>query len=595
MSFAQDADVTVVLDEKFDAFTEGTVDAPAAQDITSYSSTRRLSNILTGWSGSKVYEAGGALMIADGGNVRTTYLNTSTNSGNVRITFNVKMRDSYGGIAKVSMGYSFTENIMLNDDQWHTVTVFTDKGSSSSYCKIEPYLSMSGIIIDNLKVETSDAFVAAPKANQPTTATSTYFYATWSRVTGATAYLLDVYTKNGDTKEYLLKDKEVTLTSNKVEGLEAGKTYYYTVRAKRGEYISDYSNEIEVVEVITSVDAPKALDATNITANGFTANWEAVADAVKYEVMLSKIETAVETTEKRILDEDFSKVTRGTLSAIEFGDKLQEYLDASTKVPGWYGVNHCYAAGYMGLSPFGGQGTITTPAIDLSANNGAGTLTISMAENSYGTYYAGAEITISLYNGNEETAAETKTITLEENFKEYVVEFTKGTAESYIEIAYGGSNKMFIDYMYVTTTLNAGDKYSSLVETKEVEGDKTSADFNVAFDETTSYSYCVKTYIRTVVSGEIGLLGSEASAPVEVKYVSTAIGGVSAGNEGVTLRTADGGIVVTLDSDMAINVYGIGGQLVKSICGTKGANSISLAKGVAIVRVGNKSYKVVIR
>ena len=33
----------------------------------------------------------------------------------------------------------------------------------------------------------------------------------------------------------------------------------------------------------------------------------------------------------------------------------------------------------------------------------------------------------------------------------------------------------------------------------------------------------------------------------------------------------------------------------KSVRGVKGANSISLAPGVAIVKAGNKSYKVVIR
>jgi len=595
MSFAQDPEVTVVLDEKFDAFTEGTVDAPATQDITSYSSDRRLSTILTGWSGSKVYEAGGALMIADGGNVRTTYLNTSTNGGNVRITFDVKMRDSYGGAVKVQLGYSFSTNVMAADDQWHTVTLFTDKGSSSTYCKIEPFLSASGIIIDNLKVETSEAFVAAPVANQPTMATSTYFYATWGRVTGATAYLLDVYTKNGGTKEYLLKDDEVTLTSKRVEGLEEGKTYYYTVRTKKGEYISDYSNEIEVVEVITSVAAPKPLAATNITAEGFTANWEAVAKAEKYDVMLSKIEDITETMDKRILDEDFSKVTRGTLKYAELGDKLQEYLDASTILPGWYGVNHCYAAGYMGISPFNSKGSITTPALNLTAGGGKCTLTINMTESSFGNYYEGAEVTISLFNGDAETADEIKTVTLEKDFKDYVVEFTKGTAESYIEVAYSGNNKLFIDYMYVTTTLNAGDKYTSLIETREVEGDKTSCDFAVALDGTTSYSYQVRAYIRTVVSGEIGLLGSDASEAVEVKLTGTGIGNAAADNGGVTLRTVEGGVVITLDSEMPVSIYTIGGRLTSSFRGVRGANSVRIAKGAAIVRVGGKSYKVVIR
>lgn len=600
MSFAQDADVTVLLDEKFDAFTEGTVDAPATTDISTPSYSGKLATTLSGWKGSKVYEAGGSLMIGDGGNIETARLSGYSYGKTIKITMDVKSRASYGGIVTVSMGSSYSSYINhqeeLSDDQWHTITIYSASASGTYGLKISPLLILEGMLIDNLKVEMSDKFVAPPTAKQPEIATATSFTATWDRISGVTSYLLDVYTKAEGTgeKTYLLKDEEVTTTSKRVEGLEEGKTYYYTVRAKKGDNISDYSNEIEVVEVITSVDAPRGLAATNITANGFTANWEAVAKAAKYEVMLFKAETMAEATEKKILDEDFSKVTVGSLTSIEYG-KTQEYLDAYTTVPGWYGVAHCFAAGYMGIYPYSGAGTITTPALDLSANKGAGKLTINMAEGSFGTYYEGAVVTISLYNGNEETAAETQTVTLEKDFKEYTVEFTKGTAESYIEISYSGSNKLFIDYMNVTTTLNAGDKYTSLVETREVEGNNTSADFSVAFDENTTYSYQVIAYVRTVVNGEIDLLGSAASEPVEVKYVPTGVNGITNNGEGTSLRVTDGGVVVVLDSPAAINVYGMGGQMMKSVHGVKGANSISLAPGVAIVKAGNKSYKVVIR
>lgn len=600
MSFAQDADVTVLLDEKFDAFTEGTVDAPATTDISTPSYSGKLATTLSGWKGSKVYEAGGSLMIGDGGNIETARLSGYSYGKTIKITMDVKSRASYGGIVTVSMGSSYSQYIShqeeLSDDKWHTITIYSASASSTYGLKISPLFIMEGMLIDNLKVEMSDKFVTPPTAKQPEIATATSFTATWDRISGVTSYLLDVYTKAEGTgeKTYLLKDEEVTTTSKRVEGLEEGKTYYYTVRAKKGDNISDYSNEIEVVEVITSVDAPRGLAATNITANGFTANWEAVAKAAKYEVMLFKAETMAEATEKKILDEDFSKVTVGSLTSIEYG-KTQEYLDAYTTVPGWYGVAHCFAAGYMGIYPYSGAGTITTPALDLSANKGAGKLTINMAEGSFGTYYEGAVVTISLYNGNEEKAAETQTVTLEKDFKEYTVEFTKGTAESYIEISYSGSNKLFIDYMNVTTTLNAGDKYTSLVETREVEGNNTSADFSVAFDENTTYSYQVIAYVRTVVNGEIDLLGSAASEPVEVKYVPTGVNGITNNGEGTSLRVTDGGVVVVLDSPAAINVYGMGGQMMKSVRGVKGANSISLAPGVAIVKAGNKSYKVVIR
>lgn len=600
ISFAQGTDVTVLLEENFDVFTEGTADEPATTDISTPAYTGKLPTTLSGWKGSKVYEAGGSLMIGDGGNIETARLSGYSYGKTIKITLDIKSRSSYGGVATLSMGSAYSPYIshqeILSDDQWHTITVYAASASGSYGLKISPLLIADGLLIDNLKIEMSENFVAPPTAKQPGTATATSFTATWDRVSGATGYLLDVYTKAEGTgeKEYLLKDKEVAYTSQSVDGLTEGKTYYYTVRAKKGDNISDYSNEIEVVEVITSVDAPKATEATNVTLGGFTANWEAVAKAAKYNVMLFKTETMAETTEKKILDEDFSGVTQGSLTGVEFGN-TSEYLDAYTTVPGWYGVAHCFAAGYIGIAPFSGAGSITTPALDLSANNGAGKLTINMAEGNFGTYYAGTVVTISLYNGNGETAAETKTVTLEEGFKEYTLDFTKGTDKSYIEVSYNGSKKLFIDYMNVTTTLNAGDKYTSLIETREVEGGKTSTDFTVAIDQNTSYSYQVTAYVRTVVNGEIDLLGSAASNAVEVTIESTGINDAISSSNGTSLRITDGGVVVTLNGPAAINVYGMGGQMMKSVRGVKGENSISLAPGAAIVKAGGKAYKVVIR
>lgn len=205
MSFAQDADVMVLLDEKFDAFTEGTVDAPATTDISTPSYSSKLGQTLTSWKGSKVYEAGGALMIGDGGNIETARLSGYSYGKTIKITMDVKSRASYGGIVTVSMGSSYSQYIShqeeLSDDKWHTITIYSASASSTYGLKISPLFIMEGMLIDNLKVEMSDKFVTPPTAKQPEIATATSFTATWDRVSGVTSYLLDVYTKAEGTGE----------------------------------------------------------------------------------------------------------------------------------------------------------------------------------------------------------------------------------------------------------------------------------------------------------------------------------------------------------------------------------------------------------
>lgn len=197
------ADVTVVLQQNFAAFTGGSEDAPANVDISSALGGNKLRNTLAGWTGKSVYEAGGKLEIADGGNLQTASFNARANSGIVKITARVRMMAETGGIVKLSFGYSKTQQTIITDREWHDVVFITDGGGGYSYVKVEPYLTFPGILIDEIKVEQSADFFPVPDPNQPSNANGTSFTATWSRVSGATGYLLDVYSKNGQEKEYV--------------------------------------------------------------------------------------------------------------------------------------------------------------------------------------------------------------------------------------------------------------------------------------------------------------------------------------------------------------------------------------------------------
>lgn len=589
---AASADITVVLDQNFDAFTEGSEQAPATVDISSYSSGK-LRTTLPGWTGQYVYEAGGCLKIGASGNLRTANTDMSSNGGNLRITFKVKTLDDVGAI-DVQLGYNSAKTFYLYDDQWTEIEYITTGGRSTSYLTFKPNFVVNGILIDDLKVETSESFLAAPEVNQPTQADGISFTALWKSVTGATGYLLNVYTKDGDTRIYTLQDHSVTGTSYAVTDLDATKTYFYTVRAVKDDIISAESEEVQVVKNITSLDAPVALDATAVTENGFTAHWQAVPDATRYEVNVTKREILDGDAVVNIIDEDFSKVTSGSITSVSY-PSTQEYLDAYTQQPGWYGYAHCLASGYMGLAPFGSAATITTPALNLSNNNGNFEIKVNMVSRNYSGPVDGDTVMVHIYNGDE--LVESTKVTLNGDFADYTVTSGKGSENTCIQLSYlNSSDKLFIDYFVVSQQLKAGDEVCQPVGVYEADGDATELAVNLPLSDRLSYSYNVVAYAPTVVASYFGNYVDEiASAPsndIEVKLSNTAISRITSSSHIVAMP---GKLMIETSVEVPMMVCNINGQVVSNGVASAGNTTISLQPGIYIVKVGNEVKKVSIK
>lgn len=582
--------LTVILDEKFDAFTEGSETEPGTTDISSYSSGR-LSKLLSGWSGRKVYEAGGMLKVDNSGQLQTARYDLSANDGVVKITMRVKSLADYGTAVSCQVGYNTAEQIMLPDGDWHTVSLILEKGTSSSYVRLSPYMVLEGFLIDELKIETGESLVKAPEAALPSQADGQSFTASWSRVASASDYLLDVYTRQADgTPDYLLQDQAVSATRYQVTGLTEGATYYYTVRARKANgAVSDYSNEVQVVKVLTELAAPVATDPTDLSATGFTAHWQPVADATGYIVTLQQTETLTEARDADVLSEDFAKVTIGSLSSVEFG-KTQEYLDAYTAQPGWFAVWPAYAKGYLALSPFGGEaGSLTTPSVDLSAAQGVFKLRVNMAEQAYGADYSGAKVTVTVYNGEEQ--AEQQTVTLDKGFKDYELSFTKGSADTYVELSYSGDKKLFIDDLAISQSLQAGDQLTTLVEKRETADTQASFTLSNATDGLT-YAYTVQAEGQTVSDGEVVSIVSAASNRISFSLPTTGIQAVD-GDAAFSATVEGGQLVVNLPADAPVRVYNAQGVELSNVQGHAGRNVIAAPRGVLLVVSGAHTAKVV--
>jgi len=127
-----------------------------------------------------------------------------------------------------------------------------------------------------------------PTASAASSITPSGFTASWSSVTGASDYRIDVSTSNtfsSFTGTY--NNQIVGETSLTVTGLVAGTTYYYRVRGSNASGSSANSN---VITTLTNPAAPIASAATAVTINGFTANWGAVSGATGYRLDVSSSE-----------------------------------------------------------------------------------------------------------------------------------------------------------------------------------------------------------------------------------------------------------------------------------------------------------------
>lgn len=130
------------------------------------------------------------------------------------------------------------------------------------------------------------------------------FTARWNKVDKATSYLLSVYTKtgasaskstststNGNGITYLpgYDRKDVGDVDHfNVTGLTPASTYYFVVRATDGLNVSAASNETEITTLDPTLEYKQvtALEASSITADGFTANWEPLDEADGYMITL---------------------------------------------------------------------------------------------------------------------------------------------------------------------------------------------------------------------------------------------------------------------------------------------------------------------
>lgn len=325
----------VIVEEDFSKFTAGSETAPDATDLADVE-TGDISADYTqvpGWSGGAVFQAGGSAYIGfyggDTGWLNTPILDFSANNGTFTITFRAKSALTSGDELNMLLlypgeQYATSSQSVILTNEWQEYSISLSQGTAESYIQMWTYDGES--FIDDIKISAEG--ISAPQNLTVSKYMGTSAELSWDAVEGADSYLLNVYYFSMETWDYayLLKEEPVTGTSYTIEGLDPNEGYYFDVAAVQGDKISPLS---ESVSIVSPIDPPTPLPATNYSATSFTANWEAVEGVSSYLLSVlyegeSDIEYVFENKEVQGTSYDVEDLTAGIVYYYQITAKMSD-------------------------------------------------------------------------------------------------------------------------------------------------------------------------------------------------------------------------------------------------------------------------------
>lgn len=406
------------------------------------------------------------------------------------------------------------------------------------------------------------------------------------------------------TLTYALEDKVVEVptsagedvqdVSYNVTGLSPDFDYFYSVKAENSKFVSEPSNEVEVY----AVSQPKALEPTDITMDGYTANWACNNKVDVFRVEQVQINDITEDTDDyTMLYEDFSKVKSDLTEEdledgqVEYGEYTSTYLpiDDLTHIAGWKASSTQRINGWLGGMPSSGAtgeiaGAIVTPTIDLSHNDGECNVTIRA--------YGNVDDWLVIQGVNPAAYAGIRFP--EGGFVETTVTIPTCTAKEQFTFYSNNYYPFLIDYIKITQNVKAGEKVAVITGATVTEDATTRSvvmkNPNFGPDHDVYYKVTALRYYHGDKKDAV------ASTPSELMRVKAPAAGIAADKVSTQhIGTFNGGISLTNEKPMTMRVYTTSGQLVASRMCNVGTTRVQLSAGVYIVKAGDKVSQVVVK
>ena len=386
----------------------------------------------------------------------------------------------------------------------------------------------------------------------------------------------------------LITDTFVTENYCVVTDIDPTKEHYYNVKQTDGEVVSAPSKDMWVDGLIGL--APTTLPATDVSETGFTANWERLPHAGNYKLYVNQeYETKVANEEVVILSEDFNSINKGTLnSPYNPNESIYNLADNSLAEFDWmltapYMVKGM--AGTQGSSDYS-AGLVISPQLILGNNPIAVDFTLHNVEDNDVIWVIVMEDytdSKALYGLSVECGEASG------SFKGSVVFPNMELGDKPVYLAFMSQvGAFFIDDVKVIASVA---KAGSVVERpyKLYYTEENSLAISRIRKEAPVYNYSVmarrtKNFIDYV---------SEISDKTRVQLYDTSVDAVAKDDNVVYVSGKQ--LHAVLAQDATIEVYDIAGFKTASVDGKQGDNVIDLNAGIYVVRIDNKTYKLIIK
>lgn len=583
-----------------------------------------------GWGSGNAYPAGGTVYLDSNPNdmahINTPMLNVAANGGIAWIRFKARAKNA-GDNPQVMVEAAETFNMSPSwrmmgsaalpqlSTEWKEYSMFFYGGGEYTLFNIVSV--MAPVYIDNIEVFTVKQHIGTPTTLPHTNYEGTSFDANWTPVEGATGYKVNVFTLNKETgkAEYLFENKPVTTNKFHVTGATSGQTYFYNVAATKDNYTSIPSDKMFVY----NLEAPVLKDVTNLDRNKYTAEWSTVPSAERYNYIAYYDRKADKAGEFVVTNEDFTGVkdADGNLTGWTKEDpnpgSYDSYYIPELKQAGWKGTQYAPYTDYICLDGWQyyhnhQDAGLISPEMDMSKDGGkftvnvklAGASTIAIDENN-NEFTAYTQAAFALFNYNETTCdyeqaeliyPEGYPKAVNGDWKNFTINFTKGSKKSIIGIyAVYADEHLYLDDLKITQKYQAGESlndpfiFRRWLQEPKVDitipafVGKSDVSHRVTAFKTNSDRNVKKQYVESKFS--------------ELKKVGTANGISNIGLSKAVVKMEGNNVYVNNINGENVQIYTLDGQLVYNNKGEKNIRVALTQHGAYIVKVGNKTIKLV--